>query len=129
MVAGFPELIYEVPKKQHQEIEIGPNSLSIDLLRAIYRSTSQPLHTRMRAAMACLKHEVPSLGISVVVNDADIAARLDKAIERIKAAEAKTINGEASVIETPPTPSDKPAAQPLPAPLNRIYDKRHYRRF
>jgi hypothetical protein len=127
MVAGFPELIYEVPKKQHQEIEIGPNSLSIDLLRAIYRSTSQPLHTRMRAAMACLKHEVPSLGISVVVNDADIAARLDKAIERIKAAEAKTINGEASAVETKPA-APSPAA-PLPAPLNRLYDKRHYRRF
>src|SRR6516165_9478360 len=113
--------------RMNGDLDIGPNGLSIDLLRAVYRDPGQPLHTRMRAAMACLKHEVPSLGISVVVNDADIAARLDKAIERIKAAEAKTINGEASAVETKPA-APSPAA-PLPAPLNRLYDKRHYRRF
>jgi hypothetical protein len=48
----------EAFRKQQQEIEIGPNGLSIDLLRAIYRSSAQPLYVRMRAAMACLKSSI-----------------------------------------------------------------------
>src|SRR5262249_2322876 len=73
-----------------ENVEIGPNEISLDLLRAVYRSNHLPLHTRMRAAMAALKHEVPTLGVSIVVNDADIAARLDRAIARIANAEKKT---------------------------------------
>ena len=111
---------------QSENVEIGPNDLSIDLLRAVYRANHLPLHTRMRAAMACLKHEVPTLGISVVVNDADIAARLDRAIARIANAENKPINGNAIVtnrtIEREPKPSP-----PLPAPLNRLYSSRFRR--
>ena len=111
---------------QSENVEIGPNDLSIDLLRAVYRANHLPLHTRMKAAMACLKHEVPTLGISVVVNDADIAARLDRAIARIANAENKPINGNAIVtnrtIEREPKPSP-----PLPAPLNRLYSSRFRR--
>src|SRR6516165_10761946 len=111
---------------QSENVEIGPNDLSIDLLRAVYRANHLPLHTRMKAAMACLKHEVPTLGISVVVNDADIAARLDRAIARIANAENKPINGNATVtnrtIEREPKPSP-----PLPAPLNRLYSSRFRR--
>ena len=111
---------------QSENVEIGPNDLSIDLLRAVYRANHLPLYTRMRAAMACLKHEVPALGISVVVNDADIATRLDRAIARIANAENKPINGNAIVtnrtIEREPKPSP-----PLPAPLNRLYSSRFRR--
>ena len=111
---------------QSENVEIGPNDLSIDLLRAVYRANHLPLYTRMRAAMACLKHEVPTLGISVVVNDADIATRLDRAIARIANAENKPINGNAIVtnrtIEREPKPSP-----PLPAPLNRLYSSRFRR--
>ena len=69
-----------------------PNGIFLDLLRAIYRSNSLPLPVRMRAAMACLQHEVPKLGVSVVVNDPDIAARLDRAIERANGIGMKVIS-------------------------------------
>lgn len=36
--------------KMNGEIEIGPNGQSIDLLRAVYRSSNIPLPTRLRAA-------------------------------------------------------------------------------
>jgi hypothetical protein len=46
----------------------------------------------------------------------------------MNSAAAKTINGEASTTEVQPA-APSPVAAPLPAPLNRLYDKRHYRRF
>ena len=41
------------PEKKSQEIEIAPDGLSLDLLRAVYRSNHLPLPIRMRATMAC----------------------------------------------------------------------------
>src|SRR5262249_42082756 len=109
--------------------EIGPNDLSIDLLRAVYRNNQLPLSTRMRAAISALKHEVPSLGISVVVGDEDIATKLDRAIARITAAtnNQDAVNG-GELVSTPiPQPEPQPAPI-LPAPLSRIYSNRFRRR-
>jgi hypothetical protein len=113
--------------RMNGDLDIGPNGLSIDLLRAVYRDTGQDLHIRMRAAMACLKHEVPSLGISVVVNDNDVATRLDKALARIAAIKSDTVNVE--VIEPEPTfqpapPSSSTSTNPLPS----FYSPRFRRR-
>ena len=66
------------------EIEIGPNGTSLDLLQAIYRNPSMPLHTRMRAAMSCLPHEHPKLGITFQASETDFANLLDAGIARIK---------------------------------------------
>jgi hypothetical protein len=55
---------------QGENVEIGPNDLSLDLLRAVYRANHLPLTTRMRAAISALKHEVPALGVQFVVNEA-----------------------------------------------------------
>jgi hypothetical protein len=110
--------------KLNENVEIGPNEISLDLLRAVYRSNHLPLHNRMRAAISALPHEVPKLGISVVVNDADIATRLDKALARIANAERKTINAETVV---KPEPEPQPSA-PMAPSLNRLYNKKLYRR-
>jgi len=109
-----------------EAIDIGPDGNSLDLLQAVYRSTAIALHTRMRAAMAALKHEVPALGVSFVVNDADIAARLDKALERTAIAQQ---NGKLIEARPEPEPAPAPVKPTQPAPLNRLYDKRHWRRF
>jgi len=117
--------------KMNREIEIAPNSQSIDLLRAVYRSSALPLHTRMRAAMACLKHEVPALIATAVVNESSFAELLDRRIARyqeMKLIEAKHVNGEQSIPATTIEPDPTPAA-PLPSPLNRLYNTRLYRKF
>jgi hypothetical protein len=110
-----------------ENVEIGPNETSLDLLRAVYRANHLPLSTRMRAAISALKHEVPALGISVVVNDDEIATRLDKALARIAATNGKAVTAERVVSDPTPIPEPQPAP-PTPAPLNRLYNKRLYRR-
>jgi|SRR5215831_813520 len=121
-------LIEDDRRRQDPEnVEIGPDEISLDLLRAVYRSNSLPLSTRMRAAISALKHEVPALGVQFVVNDSDIATRLDKAIARIEATKVNVINGEKVVSEPTLIEEPKPSP-PTPAPLNRLYNKRLYRR-
>ena len=112
--------------RMNGDLDIGPNGLSIVLLRAVDRDPGQDLHIRMRAAMACLKHEVPSLGISVVVNENDVATRLDRALARI-ANNQNAVNGTATAPE--PTIQPEPKQSPtLPAPLTRIYSSKFRRR-
>src|SRR5262249_26193173 len=108
MVSGFPELVYEAPKKQSENIELGPNDISIDLLRAVYRNNHLPLHTRMRAAMAALKHEVPKLAVTAQITENDIATILDRRIARLeemKANQAKVIDAQPQQVETKPVPA------------------------
>lgn len=58
-------------------------SSSLDLLRAIYSDPGQPLHRRMRAAIAALPFENPKLAVVASVGpDAGFASRLEQAIER-----------------------------------------------
>ena len=86
-----------------EEIEIGPNGTSLDLLQAIYRNPSIPLHTRMRAAMSCLQHEHPKLGITYAATESDFASLLDA---RIKRYEARLIEHQpqSAVTVQPPMP-------------------------
>jgi hypothetical protein len=108
--------------------QIGQVETAHELLKAVYRSPLIPLAVRMRAAMAAISFESPKLGVSVLINDADIAVRLDKAIARMNAATAKAIDGSASVIEAQPAPEPLPADAPSPNPLARIYNTKLYRR-
>ena len=68
--------------EEKDEIEFPPDGTSLTLLQAIYKSPSMPLHTRMRAAIACLKHEHPSLGITMQACETDFARLLDARIAR-----------------------------------------------
>ena len=122
------QMIQDKPKPQG--IEIPTDGISLDLLRAVYRNNQLPLTTRMRAAIAALPFEVPKLAVTAVVSEQDFATVLDrrlKRIEEMKLLENKAVNGDTTItdrtIELEPQP-----APPAPAPLNRIYDKRRYRR-
>jgi hypothetical protein len=111
-----------------QEIEIGPNGLSIDLLRAIYRSSSLPLATRMRAAIAALPHEVPKLIATAVVSEGSFADLLDRRLKRIdQMKEEKPVNGN-QVTDSLTTTSEVEVKAPSPSPLARLYSPR-FRRF
>jgi hypothetical protein len=85
----------------------------------------------MRAAMAALKHEVPALIATAVVNEGSFAEIIGRRIARLnemKLLENKTINGEPAITEPTPEPTPTPTP-PLPAPLSRLYTNRFRRRF
>ena len=88
-------------------IVLSADAVSLDLLQAIYRDPRQPLHVRMRAAMAALPFEHPKLAVTAITTPADFAARLDAAIRRSEAARV-TIDHE---------PRSLPPAGPEPTPV------------
>lgn len=62
---------------------IGPAENSLDLLRQVYSSPSQPISRRMRAAIAALPFEHPKLAVTATIDGGPgFAARLEEAIAR-----------------------------------------------
>lgn len=55
---------------------------SLDFLQAVYRCADQPMHRRMRAAVAALPFEHPKLAVTATVNTEGWAARLEAARDR-----------------------------------------------
>ena len=108
-----------------------PQRLKLDALRylqMIYRDPQLSTAVRMRAAGLALPFESPKLAVTAVVSEQDFATVLDrrlKRIEEMKLLENKVVNGDATITDR----TIDPEPQPAPAPLNRIYDKRRYRRF
>src|SRR5215470_13966404 len=118
------------PMKWDNSAEVGPNDISLDLLRTVYRANHLPLTTRMRAAISALPHEVPKLIATAVMNENSFSDLLDRRLKRIeqrKLLENKTITGEKIVSEPKLIEEPKPAPPMAPA-LNRLYNKKLYRR-
>jgi hypothetical protein len=119
------------PKKEQGIAEIPANGISLDFLQAIYRDSSLPLPTRMRAAIYCLPFETPKLLATAIVQEGSLAELLDARLKRIsemKLLENKTINGE-QVITQPITEPPPTSTAPLPSPLSKFYSPRFKRRF
>jgi hypothetical protein len=72
---------------------------SLDLLQAIYRSGDQPMHRRMRAAIAALPHEHPKLAVtSMTINDG-FGAKLEGA--RVRSARVIEFRAEPALSAEP----------------------------
>ena len=70
-------------------IELPPGANSLEFLQAIYRSATQPMARRMKAASIAIQYESPKLAVTAVVEGSDsLAARLNRAIERSARVEA-----------------------------------------
>ena len=119
MVTGFPELVYQA--KGDKQLDLGPTASSLDLLQAVYRDPSIALTTRMRAAMACLPHEVPKLAVTAQVTDMGVAELLDRRLKRLEEKKLIEATNGAKVIDAKPQVETKPA-------LARTNDRR-FRRF
>jgi hypothetical protein len=101
------------------------DGMSLDLLRAIYRSRSQPLGVRMRAAIAALPHEAPRLQVTAQINENSFAKLLDARIAKLRAIEAGQTFEPQALIEAVAAPAPPVETKP-PAP--RTPDRR-FRRF
>jgi polysaccharide pyruvyl transferase WcaK-like protein len=94
---------FEREKTNGDEIDFPLNGMSIDLLRAVYRSPAQPLGVRLRAAIAAMPHEVPKLAVNYEASTEDFAALLDKRIEHQRAIEeGKIIEHTPQAVEAKP---------------------------
>jgi len=105
-----------VDKMNGEEIELPPNGMSLDLLRAVYRNPSIPLSTRIRCAVAALPHEFPRLQVTAQIQDSDFATLLDERIKRMEE-RAKVIPTNGKVI----------APVEVKPPMARLADRRFRR--
>jgi len=113
---GLPRFAFPEPARiQEAPIELAPNAMSLDLLRAVYRNPSVPLSTRIRCAVAALPHEFPRLQVTAQTQDNDLATLLDQRLKRL----AELENGNGKVIDGP-TPQVEVKA-PMPRLANRRF--------
>jgi|SRR5262245_6895177 len=113
--------LFDADNKKSEPLDLGPEAISLDLLRAVYRDPTLALTTRMRAAIAALPHEVPRLAVTAQVTDMGVAELLDRRLKRLEEMKLIEANG-AKVIDAQPQPVEtKP-------PLARTPDRR-FRRF
>jgi hypothetical protein len=114
--------------KKDNELDLGPTATALDLLEAVYRDPTQQLHTRMRAAMACLPFQSPKLLATAIVDERNFATLLDQRLKRLD--EMKLIEANnAKVIDAQPIngkPQAKPQIETKP-PLARTPDRRFRR--
>jgi len=83
------------------ELEVESEATSLDFLQAIYRSSGQPMPTRMRAAIAALPFEHPKRAI--VENVFSFASQLEAASRRVGKSNVIDAKANHSLIETDPS--------------------------
>ena len=103
-----PDFVRISPRSigEDDPLRLGPNAMSLEGLQAVYRNPALPITTRIRAMMAALPFETPKLAVTAVISDNDVAAQLDRAIERSqgkKLIEAK-LSADGQTDAKPPLP-------------------------
>ena len=72
-----------IEAQQVNTLQLKPDAMSLDLLRAVYRSPDIPLAVRIRAAVAALPHEVPRLAVTALVSDQSFAELLVRRLKHL----------------------------------------------
>ena len=118
----FANLQDEPRRIAKDEIELAPDGLSIDLLRAVYRNPALDLSVRMRAASMAIAYEMPKLMAVAQVSEKSFADLLDKRLQNLKRLEQ--INGDGGApkqIEARPIEVDGPRLNRRPLTNDRRY--------
>jgi hypothetical protein len=107
-----------VAAPQADEIGVGPDATSLEVMQAIYRNPAQPIARRMRAAQSALPYEHPKLAIVATGNN--FAASM-KEISRKMRPGSNVIDHRPSQIEPPrPIPElDENGKPPQASPFRR----------
>ena len=92
------------------------------MLQAIHRCNELPLHTRMRAAMACLPFETPKLLATAIVDGQDFATLLDQRIARYQQMQ---LANNAKLIEAQPSTASQPRSRPSPKWNQSHHSRKH----
>ena len=109
-------------------LELPPGALSLEFLQAIYRSATQPMARRMKAASIAIAYESPKLSATLAVQaDDSWAAKLKNAIARSSKAEAyrliqagpRAANGHVAVYDDPATVSAAAQRRPMAQLIRR----------
>jgi hypothetical protein len=122
MTKEITMVLDRIEAQQNKQLDLGPTASSLDLLQAVYRDPTQQLHTRMRAAMACLPFETPKLLATAIVNENSFAELLDRRLARIS--DMKMIDAKPNAIE----PTNENGGN-VDARLPPSIPDRRYRRF
>ena len=70
------------PMPEADAFAIPADASSLDFLRAVWRSPTQPMARRVRAAIEALPFEHPKLAVTALMNGDAFAAALERAIKR-----------------------------------------------
>jgi hypothetical protein len=92
------------PEEERELLELAEDETSLDFLQKVYRSSRQPLSTRMRAAAIALPFESPKLTAMAVssMNGEHFAAMLERAIARSQASPQRVIEHRPNETKRPP---------------------------
>jgi hypothetical protein len=83
---------------------------SLEFLKAVYNDPELPLHTRIKAAHACLPYEFPRLSMTAVIpaTSEEFAKRLELAVTRsMLVLEARRESELKTDLRLPPIPADR----------------------
>jgi hypothetical protein len=78
-------MTYSVIVPEADDVAVSAGS-SLDFLQAVYRDPNQPIHRRLRAAIAALPFEHPKLAVTATVSTEGFAAKLEAMMERSRMA-------------------------------------------
>jgi hypothetical protein len=76
------ETVLDRIEQQRDELELPPGATPLDFLEAVYRSPTQPIYQRMKAAIEAAQYRHARLAVTATVTTEDFAEMLDRAIAR-----------------------------------------------